>query len=132
MLSVERNTHVFDPPDYIHVKVDIANPRLPFVTSIEHTYEEPSTGMKLRVPREFRCDFASFPRLLWWILPRVGRYSRAALFHDYLYFSQTVNRFRADAIFRTLMTVDKVPYYQRMIFFTALRIFGASAWSKYR
>ena len=132
MLQSERDQHVFDPPDFLHVMVDITNPRLPFVTSTEHVYHEPSTGMTLRVPREFRCDFASFPRVLWWILPRVGRYSRAALFHDYLYFSHSVNRFRSDAIFRTLMCVDKVPYWQRMIFFMALRVFGGYAWRNYR
>ena len=37
------------------------------------------------VPKGFRTDLASSPRILWPILPPFGRWSAAAVLHDYLY-----------------------------------------------
>ncbi|MEO5842937.1 MAG: DUF1353 domain-containing protein [Acidimicrobiales bacterium] len=37
------------------------------------------------VPAGFRTDLASVPRAFVWLLPRYGRYTRAAILHDYLW-----------------------------------------------
>jgi len=60
----------------------------------------------------------------------VGRYSRAALFHDYAYRKQGIGRFHADSIFWTMLENDGVPRWQRFAFFVALRLFGSRAWEK--
>jgi len=120
----------YQPSDGLHVRIDIANPREPFVTSCRHRYINKITSMELSVPSGFRCDFASFPRVLWWIFPRVGRYSRAALFHDYAYRKQEIGRFHADSIFWRMLENDGVPRWQRFAFFVALRLFGNKAWEK--
>ena len=36
------------------------------------------------VPVDYRTDFASVPRLLWWFTPRSGRWNAAAVIHDWL------------------------------------------------
>ena len=37
------------------------------------------------VPAGMLTDFASVPRLFVWFLPRYGRYTKAAILHDYLW-----------------------------------------------
>lgn len=44
----------------------------------------PVTGFVV-VPTNFITDFASVPRFLWPLIPPTGRYTRAAVLHDYLY-----------------------------------------------
>lgn len=50
------------------------------------TYEvgQEGSGRIIEVPRGFVTDGASVPRLLWPLFPAWGRYSRAAVIHDYL------------------------------------------------
>lgn len=43
------------------------------------------SGRVIEVPAGFVTDGASVPRPLWWLLPTWGRYSRAAVVHDYCY-----------------------------------------------
>jgi uncharacterized protein DUF1353 len=35
------------------------------------------------VPEGMKTDFASVPRVFVWFLPRYGRYTKAAILHDY-------------------------------------------------
>lgn len=42
-------------------------------------------------PEPFTTDLASVPRILTWLLPRYGKYTKAAVLHDYL-----CQRFKAD------------------------------------
>jgi hypothetical protein len=37
------------------------------------------------VPKGFETDFASVPRVFWTIIPPDGKYTKAAVVHDYLY-----------------------------------------------
>ncbi len=48
-------------------------------------YAELSDGTKINIPRGFKWDLSSVPRLLWPILPPDGDFEIAALIHDYLY-----------------------------------------------
>jgi len=45
---------------------------------------ELGSGRVIEVPAGFITDGASIPRILWALLPTWGRYSRAAVIHDYL------------------------------------------------
>lgn len=76
---------------------------------------------KLNVPEGFVTDLASIPRALWTIFPPMGRYSQAAVVHDYLCVSQIVPRKEADQIFLDLMEYCGVPLYKRKIFYYAVR-----------
>lgn len=51
------------------------------------------------VPKGFCSDFATVPRFLWGIYPPQGKYSRAAVLHDYLLECPQYSDLLADRIF---------------------------------
>ncbi len=79
------------------------------------------------VPAGMRTDFASVPRAFVWFLPRYGRYTRAAILHDYLWrfrvgsATDPVSRRDADGLFRRVMRELGVPFLRRWIMWTAVR-----------
>jgi hypothetical protein len=79
------------------------------------------------VPKGMRTDFASVPRAFVWFLPRYGRYTRAAILHDYLWQhrvgdpEQPVRRRDADGLFRRVMRELDVPFLRRWIMWGAVR-----------
>jgi len=78
------------------------------------------------VPAEGRTDFASVPRAFVWFLPRYGRYTKAAILHDYLWGVAVpvgrLTRLDADGIFRTAMRELGVPFLRRWIMWAAVRL----------
>ena len=86
------------------------------------------SGNTVDVPQGFETDFASVPFILWFILPKWGKYGNAAVIHDYLYDQQTNTRLTADDIFAEAMTVLNVPFWQRFCLYTGVRLFGWWAW----
>jgi len=80
------------------------------------------------VPAGFQTDFASVPRLLVGIFPKVGKYAGAAVIHDYLYVTQCKGRKWADAVFYELMREDGVGWVTRWTLFLAARTFGREFW----
>ncbi|WP_420153674.1 DUF1353 domain-containing protein, partial [Siphonobacter sp.] len=42
-------------------------------------------GQRLEMPWGFKSDFASIPRLLWWLIPPHGLAALPSVKHDYLY-----------------------------------------------
>ncbi len=96
----------------------------------------------IEVPEGFETDFASVPRAFWWLFPPAGKYTQAAVVHDYLY-TYHANKFkmlngqmidevckkkRADNIFRQAMKVLGVKYWTRFIMWSAVSLFGQGAW----
>ncbi len=76
------------------------------------------------IPAGFRTDFASVPRVFVWLLPRYGRWTEAAILHDYLWELSRQNKFRksdADGIFNRAMRELGVPYLRRWIIWAAVR-----------
>ena len=49
------------------------------------TYNWKPGYAKVIVPRGFETDFASIPRTARLLIPKLGRYNKAAVIHDYLY-----------------------------------------------
>ena len=75
----------------------------------------------------FETDFASVPRIFWSVVPRYGRYTRAAILHDYLVEEARHGRFNrcdADGIFRRSMRELGVPFITRWIMWAAVRLGG--------
>lgn len=58
--------------------------KLPATEWRQWRIDEPLTFQGVTVPAGFISDGASVPRPLWWFLPQWGRYSSAAIVHDYL------------------------------------------------
>ncbi|HSW80774.1 MAG TPA: DUF1353 domain-containing protein [Candidatus Saccharimonas sp.] len=73
------------------------------------------------VPTGFKTDFASVPHAFIWLVPPYGKYTKAAILHDYLSRLPGFNRSRADAIFRRAMQELGVSFLRRWIMWAAVR-----------
>lgn len=87
-------------------------------------------GKVIEVPEGFETDFASVPRAFWRIVPPWGRYSPAAVVHDYLYATRRMSRREADGVFLKLMRRLGVPLWKRSFMYAAVRGFGGRAWDE--
>jgi hypothetical protein len=81
---------------------------------------------QFEVPEKFGTDFASVPRPFVWFIPRYGRYTKAAILHDYLcrvkVEAGALRRADADGIFRQAMRTLEVPFLRRWIMWAAVRL----------
>ena len=77
------------------------------------------------VPSGFPTDFASVPRVFVWLIPRFGRYTAAAVLHDWLVRDGIRNRLvtsrDADGIFRRVMREQGVPVVRRWLMWAGVR-----------
>ncbi len=79
------------------------------------------------VPTGFETDFASVPRMFWWLLPRTGRWTKAAVLHDFLWREAkkgNISFCDADGIFRRVMRELGVGYLRRRLMWAAVRWAG--------
>jgi Protein of unknown function (DUF1353) len=78
------------------------------------------------VPAGFRTDFASVPRVVVWLIPRLGRYTLAAVLHDWLVTeglrTGAVSPRDADGLFRRVMREQGVPIVRRWLMWTGVRL----------
>jgi hypothetical protein len=103
----------------------------------EVNYPVPSSILKLAdgpdvviVKPGFGTDLASIPRGLWAVLPPFGRYSGAAVVHDYLYQSHEGSRKFADLVFLEAMRELEVKWLKRRSMYRAVRMFGGGPWKR--
>ena len=85
---------------------------------------------EVNVPASFVTDFASIPPAFYSLLRPDGEYSYAAVFHDYLYWTQERPREEADEIFRLAMLDFNIDRSTVTAIYRAVRAFGSSAWQK--
>ncbi|MCZ2857183.1 DUF1353 domain-containing protein [Blastococcus sp. VKM Ac-2987] len=82
------------------------------------------------VPAGFVTDFATVPRAVVWLVPRFGRYTAAAILHDWLVtagiVSGLVTAWEADGLFRRVLRESGVPVVRRWLMWTGVR-WGAFA-----
>lgn len=80
---------------------------------------------RFTVPKGMDTDFASIPRVFTWFLPRYGKYTKAAILHDYLWRRKAtageITWLDADALFRRAMRELDVAYLRRWIMWSAVR-----------
>lgn len=84
--------------------------------------------VRVDVPKGFVTDLASVPSYLWSVFNRIGRYGNAAIYHDWLYWQQTVTRDVADRVFDRAMNDMGVDAVNRNLIWAGVRVFGGSAW----
>jgi len=82
----------------------------------------------ITVPVGYETDFASVPQLFWNIVPPVGKYTIAAVVHDYLYDAKLFTKAETDSIFYDLMRKRGVGKFTAGILYAAVRTFGFMAW----
>ncbi len=96
-------------------------------------------GFTINVPAGFETDFASIPRIFRIIIPKLGRYNKAAVLHDAIYQGQhqlktslgcpmRFTRKQADTIFLDGMKELGVAKWKRRLMYWAVRIGGRWAW----
>lgn len=82
-------------------------------------------GDVFEVYEGMRTDFASVPRIFVWLLPRYGRWTKAALLHDLLWRDYAsagrMDWIDADGLFRRAMRELGVPFLRRWVMWTAVR-----------
>lgn len=79
------------------------------------------------IPSGFTTDFASVPQALTWLVPRYGRYTKAAILHDYLWALCRKGEFNwadADGLLRRTMRELEVPLVRRWLMWAAVRLAG--------
>jgi hypothetical protein len=91
-------------------------------------YSIGNSNVKISVPKGFVTDFASIPRPLWPMLSPYGKYSRAAIVHDYLYWQQECTREQADRILLIAMKESGVSRTQCAEIYAGVRAGGGPAW----
>lgn len=91
-----------------------------------------SGGEAIAVPAGFVTDFASVPRGFWNLEPPLGDAAKAAVVHDYLYWTKGLggrySRAKADRIFRDALATLGVPLWKRTLLWAAVRVGGAGGW----
>lgn len=97
--------------------------------------ENDGTSTLITVPAGFTTDLASIPRILWPIFSPTGKYSAAAVVHDYLYKTHRIqgtkiSRKTADKIFLLGMKALNVKPIKRTAMYAAVRCFGFLFWDK--
>ena len=95
-------------------------------------YEVGSSGSVIKVPAGFVTDYASIPSFLWSLYSPHDQYSRAAIVHDYLYWSQLCSRPQADNLFMIAMRESEVPEITRNNVYRAVTTLGQSSWDDNR
>lgn len=95
-------------------------------------YEHPDTGEQFEIPRGFVTDLTSVPRLFWTAFPPCGKYTSAAVLHDYLYWinSPKCDRKCADDILLLAMKEAGVDIFTRTSIYSAVRVGGQDSWDE--
>lgn len=84
-------------------------------------------GRKIRVPKGFKTDFASVPRVVGAYLLFGGKGKRAAVVHDFLYSGGVnVTREQADAVFREALQATGYSAFTVAAMYAGVRMGGAS------
>lgn len=102
----------------------------PLTYSFKHNDEQ----VAVTVPVGYKTDFASVPRLFWIVFPPDGKYTKAAVIHDYLCDNPrkfTSNRKETDHVFLKAMLETGVSHFKAMILFSAVRLYGIISRTKY-
>lgn len=89
-------------------------------------------GGTITAPRGMTTDLASIPRLAWSILPPFGKYTGAAVIHDFLYRTQPCTREEANEILWEAMQAAGVDHDKLEVIYHAVDLFGQSAWDAHK
>lgn len=110
----------------VNIFWDECNSKIKYRTLAD--YEFAHGDQKIIIPAGYITDFATVPRLLWSIIPPIGRHNRAALLHDYLYDNRIGSRIFADKLFKKILLEDGVGRLKAEIMYLGVRIGGRKWW----
>ena len=112
-----------------------------FRVHYEFTYLWKREYIEINVPAGFETDFASIPRIFRILIPKLGKYNKAGVVHDWIYQNYRIykvpgyqsfifNRELADQCFRDAMRDLGVAPWKRNLMYWAVRVGGWMAWRK--
>ena len=84
----------------------------------------------INIPIGFITNFASVPRIFWWLISPIDTHAKAAVIHDYCYGCHYDEKKRCDDIFAEGMTVLGVPKWKIFCMYWAVRLFAWIPWLK--
>ena len=91
------------------------------------------TDISITVPKGFVTDFASVPKGLWSFgLSPHGKFSKAAIIHDYLYWTHGCTREQSDMIMLIAMKESQVEKVDQFALYEGLDLAGNPAWVENR
>ena len=96
-----------------------------------HVGKYPSEEI-IEVPKGFSTDFASVPRIFWWIISPIDKHAKAAVVHDYCYNIHYDTKDRCDDIFAEGMKVLGVKEWKIVCMYWAVLLFAWLSWYKSR
>lgn len=97
-----------------------------------YRYTVGQSGQTIEIPAGFVTDYASVPSIFWNILGPHGRYGRATVIHDYLYWSQSCTREQADNLLMIAMRELGVRRRDRQTIYGVVARAGGAAWRSNR
>lgn len=102
-----------------------------WITLEDMTYRIGNTSESIVVPTGFVTDFASIPQALssYGLSPH-GKYSRAAIVHDYLYWAQGCTRAQSDRLLVIAMKESNVGGFDEFAIHRGVDFGGSFAWKK--
>lgn len=106
-----------------------------FKLHYDFTYHWKRHRIKVCVKAGFISDFASIPRLARIIIPKLGRWNKPAVVHDWLYkvksiMGEPITRAEADLCFRDGLKDRGVAKWQYNLIYYSVRAFGWLAWRR--
>lgn len=115
------------------LNVKMLGDKAQLLQSLDFFFVEKDRISYITVPKGFKTDFASTPRILYPFFPPIGRYTNASVVHDYLYSIESdylkIKRSLADKYFLQAMEIAGVSP-KRYLMYWAVRIFGGLKWKK--
>lgn len=92
-------------------------------------YQSDRANTVIVVPVGFVTDFASVPRIPIAFLLTGDTAHSAAVVHDWLYTTHTVDRATADAVLQEAAAAAGVPAWRRWLMWAGVRVGGAGPWA---
>lgn len=118
-------------PDWRNVQVASTNEENVWIT-LSPMFYELKDGRTVCIRAGFKTDLASIPRCLWNLYPPFDvEYRAAAILHDGLYASELLTRQECDWLLLEAMQTQGNGWWARNVFWSAVRLGGASVWSKH-
>jgi len=84
----------------------------------------------IHVPEGFETDFASIPIVFMPFLTWKDKFNKAAVVHDYLYYTKKYPRHIADKVFLELQIALGVEKWKAYTFYYVVRLFGWTHWNR--
>ena len=105
---------------------------LVYVTEVRGVGKPVTNARIIRVPAGFKTDLASIPKVLWSVLPPIGKYDAPAVLHDALYQFDAATRKQADDVLYEAMKATSVGWRTRWTIYAGVRVGGWKSWNGYR